>query len=400
MIMEHYSKHLDGKANTDSRRAALAQLADMGMPHKRQEDWRYTNLKPLLAKPFEVSNATVEANGTADIVLINGQLDEGRSNMALLKERGVELLEAMPSFDEAPFDFDSLSYFNQALYQGGLHLSVPAGVDAGSLSLLALYSAEDGDTVQCQNSVTIGAGGQLTLINTVDASAVSGWAHAETLTQVAKGARFDVVQKITGNGAGFLSLTEQAAVHGGTYGNHSLVRHVGSGRHRVEVHLLDGDSHFNARGANLVNSGETFDTLTRVYHAVPDAECDQIFKNVVAKQGSAAFQGRIRVEKDAQHTNADMACKNLLLDRTAEANVKPELLIFADDVKCSHGATVGELDDKAIFYLQQRGIPYGEAKAILVRAFLGDIIEEMPLDDETAEVFLTDIDTWMNEVMA
>ncbi len=102
------------------------------------------------------------------------------------------------------------------------------------------------------------------------------------------------------------------------------------------------------------------------------------------------------VEKDAQKTEAHQSCQNLILERSGEANVKPELLIFADDVICSHGATVGELDEAALFYMMQRGIPEDEAKAVLVRAFLGDIIEGLN-DEKLVAHFEQKIETWMRQ---
>lgn len=415
MLLDHYKNHVQNLPNADQRMAALARLDALGMPSKRMEDWRYTDLKALTKKdyvpatgnsagfaqsasPFD--DAALEGI-TATITLVNGELAEG-TDIAALSDLGLVIEAntdgAIISFDG--FDLDSLSLMNQALATSTLSLRVPAGKDIGTIHIRHHITSAELETLQNRQVIQLAEGAKLTLLHEINATGSNGWCHTETSVDVLAGAELHQVHVIHGNTAGFLSMTEQAVVTGGTYGNHTVAQGIGAGRHRVEVHLTDKNSHFDARGASLVNTGENFETLTRVYHAVPEADCDQVFKNVVAKQGTATFQGRIRVEKDAQLTNADMACKNLLLDRTAEANIKPELLIFADDVKCSHGATVGELDEKALFYLQQRGIPYEEAKTIMVRAFLGDVVEDMPLSFAMKEAMMTSIDQWMADAMA
>ncbi len=115
--------------------------------------------------------------------------------------------------------------------------------------------------------------------------------------------------------------------------------------------------------------------------------------------GQTAFQGRVVVEKDAQKTEAHQTCHNLILERSGEANVKPVLLIFADDVICSHGATVGEIDQSSLFYMMQRGIPEAEAKALMVRAFLGDVVEGLK-NEGLRSYFEAKIYGWMQKNLA
>jgi Fe-S cluster assembly protein SufD len=129
-------------------------------------------------------------------------------------------------------------------------------------------------------------------------------------------------------------------------------------------------------------------------HAVPDCESHELFKNVLADKARGVFQGKIIVARDAQRTNGYQMSRGLLLSPGAEADTKPELEIYADDVKCSHGATVGALDDTSIFYLRSRGIPEGEAKALLVGAFVAEVLDQ--IDDETVRGALTThVDKWL-----
>lgn len=141
------------------------------------------------------------------------------------------------------------------------------------------------------------------------------------------------------------------------------------GRIELNVTLHDG-AHFELGGAIIGGAGQTLEIVTTVAHIEPNATSNQVVRSVLAGDATGSFLGKVAVARDAQKTDASQSVKAMLLDRTATANAKPELEIFADDVKCAHGATVGELDRQALFYLQSRGLPPAEAKALLLQAFV------------------------------
>lgn len=144
------------------------------------------------------------------------------------------------------------------------------------------------------------------------------------------------------------------------------------GRVFVKVRLAEG-AHFELTGAIVGGGAETHEIVTRVTHAEPNATSAQTVRIVLGQKATGSYLGKVAVARDAQKTDATQSAKAMLLDRTATANLKPELEIFADDVKCAHGATVGELDAQALFYLASRGLPPAEAKALLLRAFVGGL---------------------------
>ncbi|MDO6416672.1 SufD family Fe-S cluster assembly protein [Sphingomonas sp. BIUV-7] len=152
------------------------------------------------------------------------------------------------------------------------------------------------------------------------------------------------------------------------------------GRVFVKVRLAEG-AHFELTGAIVGGGSDTHEIVTRVTHAEPNATSAQTVRIVLGGQATGSYLGKVAVARDAQKTDATQSAKAMLLARTATANLKPELEIYADDVKCAHGATVGELDAQALFYLAARGIPPAEAKALLLRAFVGGLFEGTP--DET-----------------
>ena len=158
--------------------------------------------------------------------------------------------------------------------------------------------------------------------------------------------------------------------------------------------MLGEEADATIDGVALAATGQNHDTLTHVSHVVPFATSDQIFRTIADTRGKTSFAGKVTVEKDAQKTAADQSFKALVFDRTGEANAKPELEIFADDVKCSHGATVGELDSKAIFYLTSRGIDPVTARQMLVEAFTADALLRVDTDP-VRDAMTACISDWM-----
>ena len=179
-----------------------------------------------------------------------------------------------------------------------------------------------------------------------------------------------------------------AVAAGGTYDGFTL--NVGARLTRTEIHAtLNGPgaiAHLN--GAQLLSGSQHADFTSVVRHAAPKGTSRQTVKNVLAGRSRGVFQGRIEVARGAQGTDGYQMNRALLLSPDAEIDTKPELEIFADDVKCSHGATIGELDTEQLFYLRSRGIPDNEARAMLVRAFLSDALD--PVTNDTARGLLED----------
>lgn len=148
------------------------------------------------------------------------------------------------------------------------------------------------------------------------------------------------------------------------------------GRVAIDVTLHDG-AHFELGGAMLGGGEQTLEIVTTMRHIEPNATSNQVVRSVLGARATGSYLGKVAVARDAQKTDASQSVKAMLLTRTATANAKPELEIYADDVKCAHGATVGELDAMALFYLASRGIAPAEAKALLLRAFIGSVFDDV-----------------------
>lgn len=161
-----------------------------------------------------------------------------------------------------------------------------------------------------------------------------------------------------------------------------------------DVALLGEGADFTLNDAQLGKDKQNLETVTRTTHAVKSTTCNQNVRNVLKGSATASFSGKIKVERGADKTDAEQHARSLILDRTATANTKPELEIYADDVKCAHGATVGELDKNALFYLMARGVAPKEAHALLIEAFVADVLSEMP-DEATRDAVMTRAQNWM-----
>jgi len=166
------------------------------------------------------------------------------------------------------------------------------------------------------------------------------------------------------------------------------------GRLFAKVRLAEG-AHFALNGAIVAGTSETHEIVTRISHAEPHATSAQTVRAVLGGKAVGSYLGKVAVARGAQKTDASQSAKAMLLDRTATANLKPELEIFADDVKCAHGATVGELDAQALFYLASRGLPPAEAKALLLRAFVGGLFD----DAADAERFQAAVDAALEKLL-
>ena len=157
------------------------------------------------------------------------------------------------------------------------------------------------------------------------------------------------------------------------------------GRVAIDVTCREG-SHFELGAAIIGGGGQTLEIVTTLNHVEPNSTSNQVVRSVLGGRATGSYLGKVAVARDAQKVDASQSVKAMLLTRTATANAKPELEIFADDVKCAHGATVGELDANALFYLQSRGVPPAEAKALLLRAFIGTVFDGIGNEAERANV--------------
>ena len=327
---------------------SLARAIETGdlteLPSRRDEDWRWTDLRGLL-------RALPAASPPAD---------------------------APPGGPWASVDSDELIVVN------GRPVNFPGLITVGAgdrpTARLRMVSTATGSHA-AQIDIEVGPGADFTLLESYEALADGAVSSVDLVITLGVGARMerivlaeDAPQSVT------VSQAEVTLSPGATFNQTVLTS--GARRQRIETRVNHPGAHANVRldGVYVLTNQRHADQTTVVTHGGVDGITSQLTKGVVDDQARGVFQGRIVVQPGADQTDARMGHHALILSDKAEVDAKPELLIFADDVACAHGNTIGALDDEAIFYARQRGIPEAEARAMLTQAFLGEVVERIEHD--------------------
>lgn len=368
------------------REAAAETLAAAGLPSRRVEAWRYTDLTPVLRAEFREALTPVDeavelppARAERRAVFVDGRFRADLSSLdgldaAALSEVVGDVAGRLNTVASASQPMVTL---NTLLFEDGLVLDVAEGVNAGRLELLSLASGETESTIHPRHLIRLARGARLVLLET--AASPSGARHLHNPVfeiEVAEAAVLTHVRvQREAAGAYHLAHLGVRVAEGGTYDG--FVLNAGGKISRSETHLAllgpRATAHLN--GAQLVAEGQLADTTTALDHAAPNCASRQTVKTVLSGRSRGVFQGKILVRREAQKTDGYQMNQALLLSEDAEIDSKPQLEIYADDVKCSHGATAGALDPDSLFYLRARGIPADTARAMLVRAFLQEAVE-------------------------
>jgi Fe-S cluster assembly protein SufD len=379
------------------REAAFQRFLDRGLPTTRDEEWRFTNVAPIAAQGFErvadgASPAATRAidewrvaGAGAEIVVVNGRVDAKLSSLASLPagvtvKSGVGALgpEALGPGPGAAFVDLNTAFFEdpvvidiaaRAVVTAPLHvLFVSSANGRASLAAPRLF-VRAGEQSQCSivESWT-GAGG--TTLTTAVTDIVAG-----------PGAIVDHVKVMSEPETAFhLASLFARLMRASTVRSHAITLGGRIARNDI-VATLDGEGAECTLNGLYIASGETVvDTHSTIDHAKPHCPSHELYKGILAGRSRAVFNGKIIVRPDAQKTDAKQTNKALLLTDDAQINTKPQLEIFADDVKCTHGAAIGQLDEDAMFYLRARGIAEIDARNLLIHAFAGEVLDRIPVE--------------------
>lgn len=367
------------------RAEAAEHFAAVGLPSRKLEAWRYTDLGAIAQAGFTEALTLVREEPTLPpmrapyrAVFVDGRFAAGLSVLPeWCRTLAAHLNEAEGWLGALAQKLPVVS-LNTMLFEDGLLLDLPAGVEGGALELLSFAShTERPIAFHPRHLIRIGEGASLTLIETSLGPNGASYLHNPVFEiAVARDATLSHIRIQREGRAGFQLSTVLAAVQaGGTYDNFTLNAGAKLVRNEIHTALLGPKAACHMNGAQLAGDGQHADTTTYLDHAAPDCASRQTYKTVLAGKSRGVFQGKILVRQVAQRTDGYQMNQALLLSEDAEIDAKPQLEIYADDVKCSHGATVGALDEAQLFYLRARGIPAETARAMLVQAFLVEAIE-------------------------
>jgi Fe-S cluster assembly protein SufD len=409
------------------RQKALARFISLGFPTTKQEEWRFTNVSPIAERPFRVSADGGEglrkehiaafrfaASGAAEIVFVNGRFAPHLSSphqvapgvtvrslaetLATDPDRLSPYLTQYAAFENRPFaalntafvaDGAFIDIARDAVLEGPLHvlfITAPTGDEEGGLSLpRVLVLARRNSQARLVESYASVEGSAESRVG--DAQGTTGavsrplrpsgqprFTNAVTEILLEDGAVLDHyrVQREAPT-AYHVSATNVRLSHGSTFSSHAFTFGGGLVRNEINAHLAGEGGDCTLNGLYVADGSRLVDNQTFIDHARPHCGSREVYKGVLAGHARAVFNGKILVRPDAQKTDAKQTNKTLLLSNDAQINTKPQLEIYANDVKCTHGATVGQLDADALFYLRARGIDKRDAEQMLVRAFAADI---------------------------
>lgn len=386
------------------RHKSMEDFTRVGIPGPKVEEWKYTNLAALKNDAFIVNTASDGEAQNIDVAYKKATLKdiEGskvvfvdgvycKKHTSIKPQQGVVLSglnDFMTSYpDEAKALLDSqriensLNDLNFALMTDGFVLHIEENVKlAEPIEIIHMTTnTVDHKALIARNFIHMEQRASAKIIESYcGEDGINSWGQYVTNVTLNENADLEIYQfQNEGNNAIHMAETLVDLDENANFTHYSL--NIGGKISRTEIKpTLNGvNANINLRGAFLGRDGSSHDVFTHMRHLVPECDSDQVYRGVIDKGGKSAFQGKVYVAKDAQLTNANQSNKNLLLDRNAEANSKPELLIYADDVKCAHGATVGELDQDVLFYLKSRGLDHVSAKALLVEAFVAEVYEDI-----------------------
>jgi Fe-S cluster assembly protein SufD len=405
----------------EARQQAFEAYERMGLPHRRIEDWKYTDLRMLMRDVLPLAGAPDAAaltragaalklhaiDGARRLVLVDGVFAPNLSETSKL-ENGLAirtLREALEAGDAGlqvqllgPENPDAMVALNSAMMTDGVVIEVADGAALTQpLHIVHIASGATPSAMFTRSLLKLGKAASATLVESYIAAdgAKTYQVHDSLIVSIGDNARLDHVRLVEDSREAFNIASSQvtlgAKAHFNTFGltSGSLVS-----RYQATIAFAGEGSRVETNGVNLLNGRQHADSTLFLDHAVPNCESREIFRSVVDDRGHSVFQGRIIVRPDAQKTDAKMMTRALLLSDEAEADNKPELEIFADDVTCGHGATTGALDESLLFYLRARGLSEKEAQSLLIQAFVGEAIESIA-NDNLRELAVSAAQRWL-----
>jgi len=405
----------------DIRAEALARFRRQELPSTRVERWKYTNLHQVAAREFaaetqqpaDIKQPAIPAaipGAIARLVFVNGSLHASASDTDRLP-KGVRLMsvpEALTadadwlrrSLDPAKTE-DALAALNLAFMANGVLLRLDDGVAlAGPIEILHIADTNSAARAfHHRHIIALGNGAACTIVERFAGGAADPyWTHHHSEIAVGEEARCRYF-KIQDEGAQafHIAAATAAVARGGSFESFVLTTGAGLSRHEITVSLNAAGAACRLDGCYLGRGRQHMDNTTDIQHAAPETTSVETYKGVLDDQAHGVFQGRITVQPGAQKVDGRQLNKTILLSDRTEMDTKPELEIYADDVKCSHGATVGELDEDAVFYLRTRGIGLAEARQMLVEGFIEDLVGTVDLPAVRDE-FLRHIRDWMTRI--
>ena len=416
------ASRLPGNAGVATMRArAFEAFAREGLPHRRLEQWKYTDLRNVMQTALPVAPAPDAAaldraakavkshsfEGVRKLVMVDGFFAPSLSDLSNL-EGGLTIrsLASVLKDDAGVHDLlasddagaGAMFALNSALMTDGVVIEIAENaLPARPLHIVHVMSGRSATAAYTRSMVRVGAKTNATLVESfIDLGEnIAHQINDALIIAMADDVRLDHVRLMEDNRAAINVSTLKAVVGANTHFNTFNMTTGGAlSRYQMFIRCAGSGGRVDTNGVNLLNGQQHGDTTLFMDHAVQGCPSRENFRAVIDDRARSVFQGRILVRREAQQTDAKMMTRALLLSDEAEADNKPELEIFADDVSCGHGATAGALDESLLFYLRARGLPEKEAQALLIQAFVGEAIEAI-VDDRLRDAAIAAAVRWL-----
>ena len=379
--------------------AAIRHLEGKGIPNNKHEDYKYCNVEAVFRKEFklveqsfnELTNADIaplKLDEAINLVVVNGTYSEALSEKMIVKGLTVKSLNELSSSEktlissQAKSEIDALIALNTAFSGNGLFLEVEKGnVIPMPIHIIYVNSGAQNCVINTRNFIHIQANSEVTLVesffNVGSAKVFSNFVSEKLVDENSK------LSCHTFQNEGPLSFsvnTNQVKVtKNSNYSNLTMTLSGELVRNNHNVVLADSHCEAHLNGLFIGNGTQQIDNHTLIDHQMPHCESNELYKGIAKDKSIGTFNGKIFVRKDAQKTNAYQSSKNILMSDDATINTKPQLEIYADDVKCSHGTSTGKIDTEALFYLKARGIGEESARKLLLQAFAQELIDKIEI---------------------
>lgn len=403
------------------RQIAFDDFVRRGLPHRRIEEWKYTDLRALLREVAPLAPAPDQAafaraakavkslgiDSTQKLVLVDGVFAPQLSDVTAL-EAGVHvraLREVLEDNDnkvradllKTSVASDAMISLNAALATDGVVIDVAEGIALAKPVHIVHVATNSSTSLVTRSLLKVGKGAHMTFVESFVAAegAESYQTHDSVVIWIGDGAELQHVRLMedaldaANISTGIVTIGAKAKLN-----TFNLTNGGNVSRYQGFITFAGEGSELTTNGVNLLGARRHGDTTLVVDHAVPHCTSREVFRSVLDDRAHSVFQGCIIVRPDAQKTDGKMMTRALLLSDEAEADNKPELEIFADDVTCGHGATAGALDESLLFYLRARGLPENEAQALLIAAFVGEAIESI-VDDNLRDFAVAAAERWL-----
>ena len=390
----------------DLRRNARQSFEALGLPTTKHEQWKYTDLRPALKPDYRPADtsATLSASDAesyaidgldaARVVIVNGRYEAALSDTSALPDKVQigSLREAATASDQTLADYfgryvdvsrDAFAALNASFHLDGLFLLVPKGVAVETpIHVVHVVTADQPTFVQSRHLIVVGEVAEVKVVETFHVQGEAATFRNE-LTEIVAGPQAHVEHirvQDEGDEANGVSLVQSYQERDSTVKTLAFTFASGTLRNNI-VMVPDGEGCQSTLGGLYICRGEQHvDTSTLVDHVAPGCESNELFKGIVYEKSTGVFNGKVFVRREAQQTNAYQQSQGVVLSPDAHHYSKPELEIYADDVKCSHGSTTGSVEPEHVFYLRSRGVSEADARAMLLYAFAHDVVEMVSLE--------------------